>query len=80
MSVLFFSYTLHCTWVTVEAYSSPSIVLSARSPDGGRMIFDDFREAYYWLRMNTPEVSFSYFHIFWIGQKQNDLFFLSQMF
>ncbi|XP_050448442.1 dolichyl-diphosphooligosaccharide--protein glycosyltransferase subunit STT3A [Cataglyphis hispanica] len=55
MCVLFFSYTLHCTWVTAEAYSSPSIVLSARSPDGGRMIFDDFREAYYWLRMNTPE-------------------------
>lgn len=55
MCVLFFSYTFHCTWVTVEAYSSPSIVLSARSPDGGRMIFDDFREAYYWLRMNTPE-------------------------
>jgi len=57
MSALFFSYTLHCTWVTAEAYSSPSIVLSARSPDGGRMIFDDFREAYYWLRMNTPEDS-----------------------
>ncbi|XP_066587742.1 dolichyl-diphosphooligosaccharide--protein glycosyltransferase subunit STT3A [Prorops nasuta] len=55
MCVLFFSYTIHCTWVTAEAYSSPSIVLSARSPDGGRMIFDDFREAYYWLRMNTPE-------------------------
>ncbi|XP_074113093.1 catalytic subunit 3A of the oligosaccharyltransferase complex [Cotesia typhae] len=55
VGMLFFSYTLHCTWVTAEAYSSPSIVLSARSPDGGRMIFDDFREAYYWLRMNTPE-------------------------
>ncbi|KAK0082311.1 hypothetical protein PV325_010691 [Microctonus aethiopoides] len=55
MCLLFFSYTLHCTWVTAEAYSSPSIVLSARSPDGGRMIFDDFREAYYWLKMNTPE-------------------------
>ncbi|KAF4522901.1 hypothetical protein B566_EDAN012059 [Ephemera danica] len=49
------SYTLHCTWVTSEAYSSPSIVLSARSHDGSRIIFDDFREAYYWLRMNTPE-------------------------
>ncbi|KAG7205198.1 hypothetical protein KM043_018286 [Ampulex compressa] len=57
MCILFFSYTIHCTWVTAEAYSSPSIVLSARSPDGGRMIFDDFREAYYWLRMNTPENS-----------------------
>ncbi|XP_071452114.1 dolichyl-diphosphooligosaccharide--protein glycosyltransferase subunit STT3A [Hetaerina americana] len=49
------SYTFHCTWVTSEAYSSPSIVLSARSHDGSRIIFDDFREAYYWLRMNTPE-------------------------
>ena len=51
------TYTFHCTWVTSEAYSSPSIVLSARSGDGGRIIFDDFREAYYWLRQNTPEVS-----------------------
>lgn len=50
-------YTFHSTWVTSEAYSSPSIVLSARSHDGGRIIFDDFREAYYWLQMNTPEVS-----------------------
>jgi dolichyl-diphosphooligosaccharide--protein glycosyltransferase len=49
------SYAFHCTWVTSEAYSSPSIVLSARSGDGGRIIFDDFREAYYWLRQNTPE-------------------------
>ena len=49
------SYTFHCTWVTSEAYSSPSIVLSARSHDGSRIIFDDFREAYWWLRMNTAE-------------------------
>ena len=41
--------------VTSEAYSSPSIVLAARQPDGSNMIFDDFREAYYWLRMNTPD-------------------------
>ncbi|CAH1113755.1 unnamed protein product [Psylliodes chrysocephalus] len=55
VTVLLISYTFHCTWVTSEAYSSPSIVLSARSHDGGRIIFDDFREAYYWLKMNTPE-------------------------
>ncbi|GLV39026.1 Catalytic subunit 3A of the oligosaccharyltransferase complex [Carabus blaptoides fortunei] len=55
ITFLLISYTFHCTWVTSEAYSSPSIVLSARSHDGGRIIFDDFREAYYWLRMNTPE-------------------------
>ncbi|XP_054165872.1 dolichyl-diphosphooligosaccharide--protein glycosyltransferase subunit STT3A-like [Oppia nitens] len=50
---LLLSYTYHCIWVTSEAYSSPSIVLSARSHDGSRIIFDDFREAYYWLRQNT---------------------------
>jgi len=49
------AYQIHCTWVTSEAYSSPSIVLSARGQDGGRIIFDDFREAYYWLRHNTAQ-------------------------
>lgn len=58
MCLTFFllTYTFHCTWVTSEAYSSPSIVLSARSYNGDKIIFDDFREAYYWLRYNTPEV------------------------
>lgn len=57
LSFLLCSYAFHCTWVTSEAYSSPSIVLSARSHDGGRIIFDDFREAYTWLKENTPEDS-----------------------
>eukprot|EP00168_Porphyra_purpurea_P003062 TRINITY_DN1366_c0_g1_i3.p1 TRINITY_DN1366_c0_g1~~TRINITY_DN1366_c0_g1_i3.p1 ORF type:complete len:356 (+),score=120.52 TRINITY_DN1366_c0_g1_i3:75-1070(+) len=48
-------YVRHCVWVTSEAYSSPSVVLSARGRDGERIFFDDFREAYYWLRQNTPE-------------------------
>lgn len=52
---LLVTYTFHCTWVTSEAYSSPSIVLSARGHNGDKIIFDDFREAYYWLRYNTPE-------------------------
>ncbi|KAK7091614.1 dolichyl-diphosphooligosaccharide--protein glycosyltransferase subunit STT3A [Littorina saxatilis] len=55
MTAFLIMYTFHCTWVTSEAYSSPSIVLSARGGDGSRIIFDDFREAYYWLRHNTPE-------------------------
>ena len=41
--------------VTSEAYSSSSIVLASNQHDGSRIIFDDFREAYYWLRQNTPE-------------------------
>jgi dolichyl-diphosphooligosaccharide--protein glycosyltransferase len=56
MTFFLMTYVFHCTWVTSEAYSSPSIVLSARTNDGGKHIFDDFREAYWWLRYNTDEV------------------------
>ncbi|KAJ9646566.1 oligosaccharyl transferase stt3 subunit [Coniosporium apollinis] len=48
-------FVLHCTWVTSNAYSSPSVVLASRSPDGSQHIIDDYREAYYWLRQNTPQ-------------------------
>lgn len=56
MTFFLITYVFHCTWVTSEAYSSPSIVLSARGGDGSKYIFDDFREAYWWLRYNTEEV------------------------
>lgn len=52
--MLMMMFTLHCTWITSNAYSSPSIVLASYSNDGGRAILDDFREAYYWLAQNTP--------------------------
>jgi dolichyl-diphosphooligosaccharide---protein glycosyltransferase len=48
-------FVLHCTWVTSNAYSSPSVVLASRMPDGSQHIIDDYREAYYWLRQNTPQ-------------------------
>ena len=35
-------------------YSAPSIVLQSRNPDGSLHVFDDFREAYAWMRYNTP--------------------------
>ena len=47
-------FVLHCTWVTSNAYSSPSVVLASRLPDGSQHIIDDYREAYNWLRQNTP--------------------------
>lgn len=53
ITLMLFFYILHCTWVTSEAYSSPSIVLAARGHGGQKIIFDDFREAYWWLNMNT---------------------------
>ncbi|KAL9085370.1 MAG: hypothetical protein Q9165_007661 [Trypethelium subeluteriae] len=48
-------FVAHCTWVTSNAYSSPSVVLASRLPDGSQHIIDDYREAYYWLRQNTAE-------------------------
>ncbi len=48
-------FVYHCTHVTQSAYSSPSVVLASRNPDGSQHIIDDFREAYYWLRQNTKE-------------------------
>lgn len=51
-------YSQHCIWVTSNAYSSPSIVMAAQRANGETVLFDDYREAYYWLRQNTPPVSF----------------------
>ncbi len=48
-------FVAHCTWVTSNAYSSPSVVLASRMPDGSQHIIDDYREAYQWLRQNTRE-------------------------
>lgn len=48
-------FVAHCTWVTSNAYSSPSVVLASRLPDGSQFLIDDYREAYYWLRQNTPQ-------------------------
>ncbi|KJR81671.1 dolichyl-diphosphooligosaccharide--protein glucosylltransferase [Sporothrix schenckii 1099-18] len=48
-------FVAHCTWVTSNAYSSPSVVLASKLPDGSQHIIDDYREAYQWLRQNTPK-------------------------
>merc|ERR1740128_1242072 len=53
--MLLMMFAVHCTWVTSNAYSSPSIVLASYGNDGSRQILDDFREAYYWLWQNTHE-------------------------
>lgn len=51
--MLLMMFAVHCTWVTSNAYSSPSVVLASYGHDGSRHILDDFREAYYWLSQNT---------------------------
>lgn len=55
MVVTLQSYIYHSTMLASEAYSSPSIILSGRRNDGSRYIIDDFREAYYWIKQNTPK-------------------------
>lgn len=55
MLMMLMLFAIHCTWVTSNAYSSPSIVLASSNYDGSRNILDDFREAYFWLRQNTNE-------------------------
>lgn len=55
MTLYLLLFVLHCTWVTSNAYSSPSVVLASRMPDGSQHIIDDYREAYQWLRQNTRE-------------------------
>ena len=35
--------------------SNPSIILQGQTQDGRVVMLDDFREAYWWIRDNTPE-------------------------
>ena len=53
IGMMMVSYLLHCTWVGAEAYASPSIILANKDRNGNKYIIDDFREAYFWMRMNT---------------------------
>lgn len=55
LGICLFQYVRHSIWATSEAYSSPSVVLSARGHDGERIFFDDYRAGYYWLRQNTAD-------------------------
>ncbi|CAM9443152.1 unnamed protein product [Discosporangium mesarthrocarpum] len=53
-TALMWFYALHSSYVSSLAYSSPSIVIEAgRLASGQRVLYDDYREAYYWLRHNT---------------------------
>lgn len=50
LGVMLVMYTCHCVWVSESMYSAPSIVMQSRTADGSVKHFDDFREAYAWLR------------------------------
>lgn len=50
VALLLAIYYRHGVFISGAMYSAPSIVLQSNGK-----IFDDFREAYAWLRQNTPE-------------------------
>jgi dolichyl-diphosphooligosaccharide--protein glycosyltransferase len=50
------SFTTYC-WKLSEALSNPTIVQKARLRDGRVILLDDYRDAYNWLKDNTPEDS-----------------------
>eukprot|EP01079_Euglenida_sp_SAG-EU17-18_P003652 gene3652-4081_t len=52
--VLLVGYTYHCSWASAESYAAPSLLVTARGTSG-TVLFDDFREAFYWIRQNTPD-------------------------
>ena len=57
IAIILWQFVWHSTWVTSNAYSSPSVVLASKNADGSQLIIDDFREAYYWLRQNSDPKS-----------------------
>merc|ERR1712194_85880 len=48
------SFSSYC-WRLSKDLSNPSIIVVARLQDGRAIKLDDYREAYWWLRDNTPE-------------------------
>ena len=58
-TMVLLAYNFHASYVASIAYSAPSIVIDAgQNPQTGeRVLWDDYREAYFWLRQNTHEDS-----------------------
>ena len=52
--LMMFNQVYHSTLLAAEAYSSPSIIMSHGKGED-RLIVDDYREAYYWLKQNTAQ-------------------------
>ncbi|XP_049849565.1 dolichyl-diphosphooligosaccharide--protein glycosyltransferase subunit STT3A-like [Schistocerca gregaria] len=50
-----FLFIRHSISITAYGYSSPSLILKMRPMSYSNMYLDDYREAYTWLRFNTPQ-------------------------
>ena len=50
---MMFFYLVSSIWMAADFYSNPSIVMQSRAAGGQRVMVDEYREAYTWLRMNS---------------------------
>jgi len=48
------TFKTYC-WQLAPGLSNPSIIIKGTLRDGTTVVVDDYREAYWWLRDNTPE-------------------------
>ena len=55
ISYICFIFIIHSTYASAESYSDNEIIEISTNDEGEKKIMDELREAYYWLRMNTPE-------------------------
>lgn len=51
-AALLISHITHCTLIASTVYSIPNVMSSWRSYTGERLVSDDFRDAYGWMRHN----------------------------
>jgi hypothetical protein len=56
ISLMAFAFYQHST-LMAEYLSEPQLMMRGRGRDGGTIMIDDFREAYWWVRDNTPKDS-----------------------
>lgn len=54
IAVMLGLFITHSAHVSSAHYSSPAIIKSGKLANGTRITFDDFREAYRWIDVNTP--------------------------
>lgn len=55
--MLMIAHVTHSTAVAANIYSNPNVMISWQTKEGKRMVIDDFRDAYSWMRHNVPRKS-----------------------
>jgi hypothetical protein len=56
VTLLAYSFYQHSS-LMAEYLSEPQLMMRGRGRNGGTIMIDDFREAYWWVRDNTPKDS-----------------------